>query len=109
MSAVVRILAGAALFASLAGLVACKGKKAEPTPAAVYEKLDKMAHEEGGEALTTWQERPREQCVKDFEEGRAKLGDDRWQEFVSCIDSKSSFSAAYNECGQFGPPDVTPQ
>jgi hypothetical protein len=107
MSAVVRILAGAALVASLAGvagLAACKGKKAEPSPAAVYEKLDKMAHEEGGEALQTWQQRPREQCVKDFEEGRAKLGDERWQEFVTCIDSKTSFSAAYSECEQFRPP-----
>ena len=94
-----KLALAAGLVALSLGSIGCKGDAAKSNPADLCKKLGELAHKEGGDALKLWNKDMKDDCDKQVEQDRKKLGDARFAEMVTCVNSKDSFTGAAS-CAQ---------
>jgi hypothetical protein len=79
--------------------IGCKGGAASSNPADLCKKLGELASKEGGDALKMWNKDMKDDCEKQVEKDKKKLGDAKFAQMVTCVNGKDSFTAAV-DCAQ---------
>jgi hypothetical protein len=94
-----KLALAAGLMALSLASIGCKGDPAKSNPADLCAKLGELAGKEGGDALKMWNKDMKDDCEKQVEKDRKKLGDAKFAEMVTCVNGKDSFTSALS-CGQ---------